>query len=222
MTKAVNKSKIQNSVNNFISSYFQEVQQTIMAIDKLAIERIIEAVLEGYKRGSTIYLLGNGGSASIASHIACDLGKGTLSRVYDKHEKRLHVLSLTDNVATITAYANDLSFDAIYFQQLRNLVEKDDIVIAISGSGNSKNIIKAISYAKKIGAKTIGLTGFTTGGKLAKLVDIPLVLRSNHYGPIEDVHLMVGHLLASYIANIKDKEYKGNRVKKNTAVPFKA
>jgi len=176
--------------------------------------------MEAYRNDKKIYILGNGGGASTASHLACDLGKGTLARVYDRNEKRLHVLSLTDNVALITAYANDISYDDIFLQQLRNLVEPEDIVIAISGSGNTKNVLNAVAYSKKIGAKTIGLTGFNEGGKLAQIVDIPLIVRTNHYGPLEDVHMMIGHLVSACIASIKHSETANGRARKNKSVPF--
>jgi D-sedoheptulose 7-phosphate isomerase len=181
---------------------------------------MIEMIMEAYRNDKKIYILGNGGGASTASHLACDLGKGTLARVYDRNEKRLHVLSLTDNVALITAYANDISYDDIFLQQLRNLVEPQDIVIAISGSGNTRNVLSAVAYSKKIGAKTIGLTGFNEGGKLAQIVDIPLIVRTNHYGPLEDVHMMIGHLVSACIASIKHSETANGRTRKNKAVPF--
>lgn len=211
----------QESIFNFIDSYFQEVIRCIFLLDKKSISQIIEVILKAYQTNKNIYILGNGGAAATSSHMAADLGKGTLARVYDNQERRLHVISLTDNVEIITAYANDLSFDDIFLQQLRNLVQKDDVVIAISGSGNSKNVLSAVSYSKKIGAKTIGLTGFNTGGKLAQIVDVSLIVGSNHYGPIEDIHMMVGHLVAAYIANFKHKELGLGKSRKNKAVPFK-
>lgn len=209
-----------NSILSFIDSYFQEVIRCMVLLEKNSISQVIETVVEAYRNDKKIYILGNGGSASTASHIACDLGKGTLTRVYDAKEKRLHVISLTDNVAVITAYANDLSYDDIFLQQLRNLVEKDDIVIGISGSGNTKNVLNAIEYAKKSGAKTVGFTGFETGGKLATLVDIPVIVRTNHYGPLEDVHMMIGHLVSACIAAIKHSESSNGGPRKNKAVPF--
>ncbi len=207
-------------ITHFIDSYFQEVLRCIVLLDKEVIAKIIEIILEAYRVDKKIYILGNGGAASTASHIACDLGKGTLSRVYDQKEKRLHVVSLTDNVALITAYANDISYDDIFIQQLRNLVEAKDVVIAISGSGNTKNVLSAAEYAKKMGAKTIGLTGFNNGGRLAEIVDLSLVVKTNHYGPLEDVHMMIGHLAAACIGTIKHAESGNGKERKNKAVPF--
>ena len=216
--------KIQNnfreSALRFIDSYFQEVIKCIVLLEKQSIEQMIEMIIQTYRNDRKIYILGNGGSASTASHMACDLGKGTLTKVYDQKEKRLHVISLTDNVALMTAYANDLSYDDIFLQQLRNLVERDDVVIAISGSGNTKNVLSAVSYAKKVGAKTIGLTGFNTGGKLAQIVDVSIIVKTSHYGPLEDVHMMVGHLVSAAIASAKHTESANGKARKNKAVPF--
>lgn len=222
-----NKNKNKNQEINFkdsaiyfIDSYFQEVIKCIVLLEKQSIEQMIEMVMDAYKNDKKIYVLGNGGGASTSSHIACDLGKGTLARVYDRNEKRLHVLSLTDNVAIMTAYANDLSYDDIFIQQLRNLVEADDVVIAISGSGNTKNVLNAVFYAKKIGAKTIGLTGFNSGGRLAEIVDIPIIVKTTHYGPLEDVHMMIGHLVAASVASAKHSETASGKKRKNKAIPF--
>jgi D-sedoheptulose 7-phosphate isomerase len=157
--------------------------------------------------------------AASASHMACDLGKGTLARHYNKNEKRLRVISLSDNISTITAYANDLSYNEVFVQQLRNLVNKDDLVIVLSGSGNSKNVIKAVKYAKTHGAKTIGLLGFTTGGKLAKMVDCAIIVKSNNYGPVEDVHVALHHIITACFAKLK-REYEGVSLTENISTPY--
>lgn len=205
----------------FIKSYFTEIRRCLDSLDKHAIESAIDILVQAYKNDRKVFILGNGGSASASSHMACDLGKGTLQRVYDNTERRLRVISLTDNVAIMTAFANDLSFDDIFIQQLRNLVETDDVVIAISGSGNSKNVVKAVEHAKSCGAKTIGFLGFKTGGKLGKMVDCAIIVDSNHYGPIEDVHGILNHVISSWIAKVKsiyDENLDG--INENKAVPF--
>lgn len=219
-TEQQQSQSFQKSVLYFIDSYLQEIIKCIVLIDKQAIEHMIEIIMEAYRTDKKIYILGNGGGASTASHMACDLGKGTLARVYDPKEKRLHVFSLTDNVALITAYANDIGYDDIFLQQLKDLLEQDDVVIAISGSGNTKNVLTTVSYAKKIGAKTIGLTGFKTGGKLAQIVDLPIVVDTSHYGPVEDIHMIIGHLVAAAVASAKHEELPNGKVRKNKAVPF--
>jgi len=192
-------------MDGFISNYFEELKKILDKISKKDIEEITNIIYNAYLNDRTIYILGNGGSASTSSHFACDLGKGTLSRVYDQNEKRFKVVSLVDNVATITAYANDLSFDDIFVQQLHNLVKKGDVVIVITGSGNSKNVIKAVKYARECGAITIGLLGFD-GGKVKKLLDKYVIVPSNHYGRIEDTHLILEHLITDYLrSKIKEK-----------------
>ena len=209
------------NARKFISDYLAEIQYCLENLDLTKIELAIDMLLEAYKNDRKVFIFGNGGSASTASHMACDLGKGTLQRVYDNTERRLRVISLTDNVALMTAFGNDLSFSDIFVQQLRNLVDTDDLVIALSGSGNSKNVVKAIEYAKVCGAKTIGVLGFMSRGKLGKLVDCAIIAPSNHYGPIEDIQLILNHLIASWIAKIKN-DYDGEKKKKNRnkAVPF--
>ncbi len=214
------KSTTREELLHFIDSYFQEVIKCLVLLDKELLEKMIEMILAAYKNDKKIYILGNGGAASTASHLACDLGKGTLARVYDTKEKRLRVISLTDNIALISAYANDISYDDIFLQQLRNLVEHDDVVIAISGSGNTKNVLKAVVYAKHVGAKTIGLTGFKTGGKLAQLVDLSIIVDTTHYGPIEDIHMIIGHLVSAAVASAKHIESSNGKARKNKAVPF--
>lgn len=206
----------------FIHSYFDEIKHCLDSLDNKKIELAIDMILEAYKNDRKVFILGNGGSASTASHMSCDLGKGTLQRIYDNSERRLKVISLTDNVAVMTAYGNDLGFDDIFVQQLRNLVETDDIVVVISGSGNSKNVIKTLNYAKECGAKTIGFLGFKTGGQAAGLVDCAIIVDSNFYGPIEDVHNILSHLVSSWIAKVKNI-HDGNEklVNENKAVPFK-
>jgi len=210
MKTKINKTQI-------INSYFDEIRKNIESIDISSLNKVIDVIINAYIKNNNIYIFGNGGSASIASHLACDLSKGTLHRLYDNNEKRLRVVSLTDNMATITAYANDSSYNNIFVQQLQNLVKKNDVIIAISGSGNSINIIQAVKYSKKIGAKTIAFTGFKNGGKLAKIADYSLIVNSKHYGPIEDIHSMIGHLITAAIANYKNPVKKTN---KNKSTPF--
>lgn len=207
-------------LGEFINDYIQEVTRCLMLLDKERISDAIDLLTQAYKDNRRIYILGNGGSASTASHMACDLGKGTLQRVYDNSEKRIRVVSLSDNVALITAFANDLSFDDIFVQQLRNLVEPGDVVIVLSGSGNSKNIVNTVKYAKSRKAKTIGLLGFKTGGKLKTIVDCAIIVDSNHYGPIEDIHLILNHLISSWIAKTKHIYDKNNYLSDNKSRPF--
>lgn len=191
-----------------IKAYIKELKTCLNHLNLSKIEEAIEILMEAYNNCKQVFILGNGGAASNASHMACDLGKGTLLREYDENEPRFKVISLTDNVAIMTAFANDLAYEDIFLQQLRNLVEKDDVVIALSGSGNSVNVIKAVEYAKRYGAKTIGFLGFKTGGKLARILDCSIIADSPLYGPSEDVQLVLDHIITSYIARIKGEHDK--------------
>lgn len=175
--------------------YISELEGALEKIRKEDIEKIIEILAGAYSSERSVFIIGNGGSASTASHFACDLGKGTLERHYDMNKKRFRVYSLTDNVALMTAYGNDLSYDDIFAQQLRNLIKNGDILIAITGSGNSKNILKAIKLANDMGAVTVGFLGFD-GGKAAEIVDHKIIIASSNYGVIEDLHLVLGHMIS--------------------------
>jgi len=180
-----------------IEEYFNKLKKGLDRLDRNKIKKIIDILYKAWEEERQIFILGNGGSASTASHFACDIGKGTLGRKYnDKDMKRFKAISLTDNVATITAYGNDLSFNDIFSQQLNNLVREGDVVIAITGSGNSPNILKAIEVAKRFKAVTVGFLGFD-GGKVKDLVDHPLIFNDDHYGRIEDAHLILEHLISS-------------------------
>ncbi len=189
----------------FIKNYFEEIKNLLDKVSAEDTKKVTELIYNAYHDNKQIFIIGNGGSAATASHFACDLNKGTLSRVYDDDEKRFRVISMADNVAILTAYANDLSYDDIFSQQLRNLVNKGDLVIAITGSGNSKNIIKGVETAKKSGATTIGFLGFQ-GGKLKNMVDHHILVPTEHYGRIEDVHAILAHLISAYLGEMKRKK----------------
>lgn len=193
---------------DFIKDYIEQEKKDIDSINPEDVKYVVDILFDAWKEGRQIFIFGNGGSASTASHFACDIAKGTLQRAYDHTERRFRIMSLTDNVALMTAFANDLSYDDMFSQQLNHYVNKDDVVIAISGSGNSPNVIKGIELAKKFGAKTIALLGFD-GGKLKRIVDHSIIVKSNHYGRIESCHLMVHHLIVSYLYE-KIKEYEKN------------
>ena len=183
--------------------YLDQIKNSLDALSIEEINKIINVILQAYKNDKQIFIMGNGGSAVLASHFACDLGKGTLQNVYDEKEKRFRVISLTDNVAMMTAFSNDLGYEHIFSQQLNNLVNEGDVVIAISGSGNSKNVLDAVNLAKKNNAITVGFIGFD-GGKLKDLVDFKIVVSSNHYGVIEDVHDILHHMICSIISSVKN------------------
>lgn len=184
-------------IKQFTKTYFNEIKQVL---DKMSIEeikKIAEIIYNAYLKEKHIFIMGNGGSAATASHFACDLGKGTLSPKSKKNIKRFKVISLTDNVAVMTAWSNDLSYDNIFSEQLKNLISKGDVVIGISASGNSPNVLNAIKLAKRHKATTIGLAGFD-GGKLAKISDVSIIAKVNKYDIAEDVHLMLTHIITRY------------------------
>lgn len=177
-----------------VQEYIDSLQNTLDNLPMEQIEQVIEVLLEAQQARKTVFIFGNGGSASTASHFACDLGKGTAQ----PGVPRLRVISLTDNVELITAWANDTAYEHIFTEQLRGLVEPGDVVIGISGSGRSGNVLNAITLAKQSGATTIGLSGFD-GGLLAALVDIPVVVPNYCMEQIEDVHLILEHTICSTI-----------------------
>jgi D-sedoheptulose 7-phosphate isomerase len=197
-----------NNIKDIINSYIAELKDCLDDLDHAKIEEAIEILMGAYHKGRKVFIMGNGGSAANASHMACDVAKNTLERVYDLKEKRFKIYSLTDNVATITAFANDLSYDDIFIQQLRNLIEKNDVVVALSGSGNSENVVRAVKYAKKCGAKTIGFVGFGGKGKLGKIVDCVIVTKSTKYGICEDLQLILDHIITTSLSRIKRKGKK--------------
>lgn len=169
--------------------YFDELQRVVPGLCHESINRIADLLLKAYEAGRIVYLFGNGGSASLASHFACDLGKGT---AYCNGGKRFRVIALTDNIPTMTAWANDASYEHIFSEQLRNFVQPDDIAFAISGSGNSKNVLNALAVAREAGALTIGISGFG-GGKMKSLCNICVIVPSEDMQVIEDLHLAMAH-----------------------------
>lgn len=154
------------------------------------VDRVANLLVRAYEQERSIFLFGNGGSAALASHFACDLGKGAVNR----SKKRFRVLALTDNVPLMTAWANDSKYEDIFAEQLANFVRPHDIAFAISGSGNSPNVLHALRTAKGIGATTIGLGGFA-GGKMRELCDACIVIPCDNMQIIEDLHLCVAHSL---------------------------
>ena len=177
-----------------IQEYISHLQGVLDRLSLLDVRQSIDLVMQAYHADRQIFVIGNGGSASTASHIATDLGKGTsLPGV-----RRFRVISLTDNVSTMTAWSNDVCYEDVFLEQLKNLVNPGDLVIGISASGNSENIIRAIRHAKAVGCKTIGWTGFG-GGKLRQLADVSVVVDSHEYGPVEDIHLILNHILHAWI-----------------------
>jgi len=178
----------------FVSHYRKGLDQCYDELPVEKLERVAEILLRAQREGRRVFFLGNGGSATTASHMAVDFGKGTALA----GQPRLRAISLTDNVGVITAWANDANYEAVFKEQLENLLEPLDVVIAISASGNSPNVLQAVEFGRKRGAVTIGLIGFG-GGKLKDLVDIDITVSSRNYGQVEDFHLTLDHILSQYL-----------------------
>lgn len=170
------------------TSYLSELNNIFSTINLKEYEDFVHELSEAYERDSNIIVFGNGGSASTASHFACDINKG----VSFGNKKRFKVLCLNDNIPTMLAYANDLSYDLVFVEQLKNVMVKDDLVIGISGSGNSKNIIKAIEYANENEGKTFGICGFG-GGRLKQVSQKSVAIASTDMQKVEDLHIIIIH-----------------------------
>jgi len=177
--------------------YLAQLAALLPRIPQDQIDLAQQALRSAWHDGRTILFLGNGGSAATASHLVCDFAKGLNA----PGRPRPRVLAVTDNVPLITAYANDVSYECVFAEQVAGLVRDGDVVVAISGSGNSPNVIAAVHTAKELGALTIGLTGFS-GGRLGPLVAIPIIVPSDNMQLIEDAHMAIGHALFSVLRDI--------------------
>jgi D-sedoheptulose 7-phosphate isomerase len=180
-----------------VTNYITLLQQTIDQLPKDKIVRVIDLLYSARFSGKQVFIMGNGGSASTASHFVCDLSKNTRREGWPRYK----VIGLSDNMAVFSAYANDEGYENVFCEQLANLLLPDDIVIAISASGNSKNVVNAIQYAKDQNAFTIGFTGFD-GGILGTLVDINLHINSDIIEHVEDLHLVLEHMI---IKSLKER-----------------
>ncbi len=210
----VNSSLVQSCLETAAETpqeYFAVYQQLVASLPYHEIDRAIREIMSAYDRGTSIFTFGNGGSAALASHFACDLGKGTI--VGEKNQKRFRVTALTDNIPLMTAWANDHGYDQVFAQQLLNLVSAGDLAFAISGSGNSPNVLRGLEIARNRGARAIGLTGFD-GGKMKDLCDVCVILPSRNMQIIEDFHLSVTHAISSVI---RRKVFDGSAVQRLAA-----
>jgi len=173
-----------------IKEYIEIEIDTLRKLDVPKINELMHALESARKRGATVYIMGNGGSAATASHFVNDFNKGISEYI----EQKFRFVSLNDNVATVMAIANDIGYDAVFEFQLRGKVTKEDVVIGISASGNSLNVLKAIELAGSAGALTVGVTGFD-GGKLKDIVDISLNVPVMSMQVTEDIHMMLDHVM---------------------------
>jgi D-sedoheptulose 7-phosphate isomerase len=188
-----------SSLADFAGRYTDYIAELLNCLDWDAIDRVGRILENARHLGRTIFLIGNGGSAATASHFANDLSIGPRKLGAQAYR----AISLSDNTAVLTAAGNDLGYDTVFVEQLRTLLDAGDVVIAISASGNSPNILKAVEYANQLGAVTIGFTGFD-GGALGSMVSehVNVATPNGDYGPVEDLHLMLNHLISSYLVRL--------------------
>lgn len=175
-------------MSTIVASYFQRLAEVLEHVDASAVDRLVDAIRSTRDAGGLIYTLGNGGSAATASHLALDLAKN----IHRSDRPKLRVFSLTDNSGLVTAWANDAHYEEVFSAQLDAVVRQDDLVIAVSASGNSANVLNAVRVANQAGATTFGITGFA-GGQLVRHAKDCVVVASENLQFIEDVHLAIAH-----------------------------
>ncbi len=175
----------------FAVDYLENLRKTVSALDPVSIGRAVHLLKEARDNGRMVFVCGNGGSAAIASQLVVDMVKGASYG----HQARFRMMSLTDNIGTITAYANDVDYDCVFVEQLRNFAQAGDVLLAISGSGNSRNVLRAVEYANSIGCRTIALTR-AGGGALKDIAALILPVESSHMGRLEDCFFVMTHILA--------------------------
>jgi D-sedoheptulose 7-phosphate isomerase len=173
-----------------IDKYLDEVSKLVLKIPSEAVERVISVILEAYRNGRMVFVFGNGGGSSTSAHFVCDLAKGTVA----EGKQRLKAISLAENMPLLTAWANDTDYTNTFGEQLKNLVGKNDVVIGLSGSGMSPNVINAFHVANDAGAVSVLLSGFD-GGKALKVVSHAIVVPSDDMQQIEDVHMILTHII---------------------------
>src|SRR6185437_12425547 len=178
---------------HFGQQYKSKLLRALETVDLEAVGQTIEILAKARAERRHIFVCGNGGSASTASHFVCDMVKGASFN----RELRFRIMALTDSLPTITAYSNDVGYDCVFAEQLKNFAQADDVFMAISGSGNSPNVLCAMEYANSIGCKTIALTG-RDGGKLGPMAKLQIRVAEPHMGRIEDGHMIVCHMLCYY------------------------
>jgi D-sedoheptulose 7-phosphate isomerase len=172
-----------------VESYFETLSRVILKLPYLGIHQIISSLMQAFENDRTVFVFGNGGSAATASHFASDLSKGATEHTQGK---RLKVRALTDNVSLLTAWANDVSYDHVFCEQLKNFVQPGDVAFAISASGNSPNVLEALKTARVAGATTVGIAGYQ-GGRMKALCDACVVVPSDNMQMIEDLHHAIAH-----------------------------
>jgi len=175
-----------------LGSYLDDFSALLKKVDPKEVETLVTLIADAYRDNQFVFIIGNGGSGANASHLCEDLGKGTLHNF--ETQKRLKVMSLTDNTPYILAYGNDLGYDRVFVEQLKNFAQPGALLLSISGSGNSANVLKAVEWANANGLKTVGITGYD-GGKLRKMCHHGVHVPSHNMGAVESVHMVLFHYL---------------------------
>ncbi len=183
-------------MSDVIQEYQKEIIDNILSIDMESFNRFMQLLLDVYERDGQVFIAGNGGSAASANHFVCDFGKNAIPQGM----RRFRIHSLADNIEVITALGNDISFDQIFAFQLGNLSHPQDLLIAVSASGNSPDIVNACKFAKEQGCKIVALSGFG-GGKICDYADVQLVTDMRSYERIEDLHMMILHMAVCWFKN---------------------
>jgi D-sedoheptulose 7-phosphate isomerase len=185
------------TTRDFSLRYLGGMKAVLDALPLDGVDTLIAYLSDAYQHGKQVFVVGNGGSAATASHMACDLAKTVLGKATDRQDRRFKVIALTDNVPLITAWGNDVSYDTVFAEQLRNLANPGDVLLVITGSGNSPNIVQAVRAARELGVTSIGLLGFD-GGSVRTLLDHYVIVASRSYGYVEDAHMVLNHLITAY------------------------
>jgi len=184
-----------------ITEYLADTRATLDGLSVPEIEAFIDELERAYRDGRQVLILGNGGSAASATHLAVDLSKTVLGRPVNRAAKRFRAISLATDISTITAWANDFSFDDIFAEQVEALGQPGDLLVVITGSGNSANVVAGVETARRLGLRTAGLLGFD-GGRVKDMLDAHILVRSDDYGHVEDMHMVLVHLVTAYFSGV--------------------
>ena len=182
---------------SFAHEYFAGLKAVMDRVDLGQVAAFVAELERAYQEDRQVFIIGNGGSAGTASHMACDLAKTVLGRRPDRSKRRFRVMSLTDNVPLITAIGNDFGYEHVFTEQLAVFARRGDLLVAITGSGNSPNIVNAVKMAREMGLRTTGMLGFD-GGEVLPMLDTPLLIPDFSYGFVEDLHMVLDHLVTAY------------------------
>jgi len=197
-----------DTIGQFVQDYLNGLRNVFDRFDTDAFYRMLQQILEAYHHDCFIFTMGNGGSATTASHFAADINRGCCLDL----DKKFKMICLNDNMSTLLAVANDESYDSVFVEPLKNFFHPGDLVIGISGSGNSENVLQAVAYAKEHGGHTIGLTGFS-GGKLASLADIPFIARVDDMQKVEDLHVIIIHMIMQAVYRALHPQHKRTKAR---------